>query len=79
MNYYCDQTHNNRRILDDLSSADATLKAAGTDPLALAAAATLQAQQVEYSKVSHPDILSRGGRQTRVLEGWHQPPDCAAK
>ena len=36
-----------RRILDDLSSADATLKAAGTDPLALAAAATLQAQQVE--------------------------------
>lgn len=35
-----------RRILDDLSSADATLKAAGTDPLALAAAATLQAQQV---------------------------------
>ncbi|CAI8038773.1 Integral membrane protein GPR155, partial [Geodia barretti] len=34
-----------RRILDDLSSADATLKAAGTDPLALAAAATLQAQQ----------------------------------
>ena len=37
-----------RRILDDLSSADATLKAAGTDPLALAAAATLQAQQVLY-------------------------------
>ena len=35
-----------RRILDDLSSADATLKAAGTDPLTLAAAATLQAQQV---------------------------------
>ena len=35
-----------RRILDDLSSADASLKAAGTDPLALAAAATLQAQQV---------------------------------
>jgi hypothetical protein len=35
-----------KRILDDLSSADATLKAAGTDPLALAAAATLQAQQV---------------------------------
>jgi hypothetical protein len=34
-----------KRILDDLSSADATLKAAGTDPLALAAAATLQAQQ----------------------------------
>ena len=39
-------SHVCRRILDDLSSADATLKAAGTDPLALAAAATLQAQQV---------------------------------
>ena len=34
-----------RRILDDLSSADASLKASA-DPLALAAAATLQAQQV---------------------------------
>ena len=39
-----------RRILDDLSSADATLKAAGTDPLALAAAATLQAQQVTSTR-----------------------------
>jgi hypothetical protein len=51
-----------KRILDDLSSADATLKAAGTDPLALAAAATLQAQQAALqqaaaSSLANPALL----------------------
>ena len=37
-----------RKILDDLSSADQTLKGSA-DPLSVAAAATLQAQQVSTS------------------------------
>ena len=50
---------NFRKILDDLSSADASLKPSG-DALSAAAAATLQAQQVcsTHFKHSNANVLN---------------------